>query len=283
MTLSVSTSRVRYVGTGSVDAYTVPFKFHADAELAVYELDLAGVESLYVLTTDYTVTGAGEDSGGEITLVAGNLAAGVVLVIIRDVPETQATDYVELANFPADSHEDALDKLTMLVQQLQEQMSRAVLLPVTVDATLPEIEDSDSDDIVIYDGSGNLIASGSEIADFISKAVANEYTAQQNFDAQAITSSSNLTAWNLNEEQCATLVLAENTTLSNPTNLKDGGTYMLRIVQGAGPFTLAFDTAFDFGEYADPDPPAANGDVLILSFYSNGVKMYGGVFNRSEA
>lgn len=104
---------------------------------------------------------------------------------------------------------------------------------------------------------------------------AKEWTAQQNFNEAAITSTSNSVAWNLDTAQCAVHTMTENTTIAAPTNMNAGGHYTLRVVQGAGPYTLAWNAAFDWGAATTPDAPAANGDVIIFSFYSDGTTMYG--------
>lgn len=112
----------------------------------------------------------------------------------------------------------------------------------------------------------------------------NGWTAQQYVVEAAITSSSNSVAWNLNTAQHAVHTMTENTTIAAPSNMKAGGTYVLRIVQGSGPYTLAWNAIFDWGEQAAPDAPSADGDVLICSFYSDdGTNMYAGKFNLSEA
>jgi hypothetical protein len=114
-------------------------------------------------------------------------------------------------------------------------------------------------------------------------ATAKEWTAQQNFNEAAITSTSNATAWNLDTAQCALHTLTENTTISAPSNMNAGSVYVLRVVQAAGVYTLAWNAVFDWGEADTPAAPAANGDVCIFTFYSDGTNMYGVESNRSEA
>jgi len=111
----------------------------------------------------------------------------------------------------------------------------------------------------------------------------NEWTGQQNFNEAAIDSTSNAIAWDLNIEQTAVHTMTENTTISAPTNMKAGSSYALRIVQAAGVYTLAFNAVFKWGAETAPAAPAANGDVVILSFYSDGTSMYGVEFTREEA
>jgi hypothetical protein len=112
--------------------------------------------------------------------------------------------------------------------------------------------------------------------------VEKEWSTQQNFNEAAITSDSTAD-WDLDIAQCAVHVMTENTTISAPSNMNAGGTYMLRVVQAAGVYTLAWDDVFKWGSASAPTAPAANGDVIILSFYSDGTNMYGVEGVRQEA
>jgi len=112
---------------------------------------------------------------------------------------------------------------------------------------------------------------------------AREWSTQQNFNEAAITSSGNAVAWDADAAQCALHTLTENTTISAPSNLNAGGTYVLRVVQAAGVYSLAFNAVFKWGAESAPVAPAANGDIIVLTFYSDGTNMYGGEFIREEA
>jgi hypothetical protein len=140
MTVATSISRMEYLGNGTTDTFPYTFKIYASSNLVVTQTDIAsGVDTLLALTTDYTVTGVGSDSGGSVVLVAGNLAAGQGLTIRRVLEIVQETIYTEGDNFPSQSHEDALDKACMIDQQLQEQADRSLHFPEgsTAAATLP--------------------------------------------------------------------------------------------------------------------------------------------------
>jgi len=112
---------------------------------------------------------------------------------------------------------------------------------------------------------------------------ANEWTRQQNFNEAAITSSGNSVSWNLDTAQCAVHTLQQNTTIANPTNKNAGGTYILRVVQTPGLYTLSWNSVFKWGQAPTPAEPAASGDVVIFSFYSDGTYMYGAEVVREEA
>ena len=140
MTVSSATNRIAYSGTtGTTFPYT--FKVFADADLLVVKrLVATGEETTLALTTDYTVTGAGDSAGGNVVLGTA-LTTDYSLVIKRDLGILQEVDYVDNDPFPAETHEEALDRLTMIAQQLDEALGRSVLLPVSsavTDLELPE-------------------------------------------------------------------------------------------------------------------------------------------------
>lgn len=141
MTVSTTTSRIVYAGNGVTTIFAFPYRFlvNGDLELTLFAAD--GTSETLVLTTDYTVTGADSDAGGSVTMVVAP-AVGETLVIRRIVDLTQETDYISGDAFPAESHERALDKLTMSDQQLQEQVDRSLTVPlddVTFSGQLPPI------------------------------------------------------------------------------------------------------------------------------------------------
>jgi len=129
MTVSSTSGRVDYVGNGVLTTYSYPYKIFADTDLQV---TVNGV--LKTLTTDYTVTGAGNVGGGNV--IFGVAPAAVPITIKRVVATTQLTDYVAGDSFPAETHEAALDRLTMICQQLQNQMTAVAFstLPAAINS-----------------------------------------------------------------------------------------------------------------------------------------------------
>lgn len=149
MSLATTQSKVVYTGNGSASVFSVPFKFLADGDLTVTKVTIAdGTEDVLTLTTDYTLTGAAAASGGELTLVAGALASTFKLVIRRTIGLTQDADYIANDPFAAETHELVLDRLVMMVQQLQEQVSRSLKLPITEDEATTIDTDADTQSLV---------------------------------------------------------------------------------------------------------------------------------------
>ena len=119
MTIASETERVVYIGSGITGPFTIPFFFIENDDISVIRTTIAdGTEVTLLLTTDYALTGAGDPSGGSLTLVVA-LSSAFKLTISRNPDTLQGTDYTPHDNFPAESHERALDKLTMLVQRMK--------------------------------------------------------------------------------------------------------------------------------------------------------------------
>lgn len=142
VSISSTTNRMDYVGNGAVDTYAYSFRIFDDSHLQVTVRSTDDEETTLVLDTDYTVTGVGSGSGGNVVLVDadqawldsdGDLLTDYVLTIRRVVPLTQTTDIRNQGEFFPETHEDAFDMQCMQNQQQQDQLDRSVRLPVTVD------------------------------------------------------------------------------------------------------------------------------------------------------
>lgn len=141
MAIETTANRVSYAGNGVTTGFSFPYKFLANADLVVISRDnLTGVETVKTLTTHYTVSGAGGDSGGTVTMLVAP-AAGTTLVIYNDPAATQGVDLAENDSLPAEIVEGAFDRLTILVQRLKDRVSRTIGLSdgfsLTFDPTLP--------------------------------------------------------------------------------------------------------------------------------------------------
>ncbi len=93
--------------------------------------------------------------------------------------------------------------------------------------------------------------------------VQQEWSAQQNFDGATLTDAANI-SWNLDTQQVAKVTLGGSRTLNNPTNIRDGSTYLLEIVQSTGGHTLTFDTKYYFPSGTAPVLSTAAGAVDLL-------------------
>ena len=160
MTISSTTVKNSYSGNGSTTAFAYTFKIFANTDLQVIIRSSTGTETVKTLTTHYTVSGVGDASGGNVTFTTGNTpASGETVVIRRAVPQTQAIDYIANDPFPAESHEEGLDRATMTLQQVQEELDRAIKLSRTNTMTSTEFTNSATDragKVLGFDSAGEL-------------------------------------------------------------------------------------------------------------------------------
>ena len=158
MTVSSTTSKVSFSGNGSTTAFAVSFYFLANSDLKVTLRKADGTEVVKTLTTDYTVTGAGNTAGGTVTMGTAP-ASGETLVITRNVSLTQPIDYQPNDPFPANTHEQALDRLTMITQQINETLARAIKVSTTNTIGPPELTvdaATRANKVLSFDASGEL-------------------------------------------------------------------------------------------------------------------------------
>lgn len=119
-----------YPGNGVAAAFPFGFKVFAPADVLVVRAVVAtGAEATLVLGTHYTVALNSDQKtspGGTVTLIGGPLAADFTLTIGSAVPATQPAEFTNLGRFYPRVLNDSLDRLTILVQQLAEQVGRSL-------------------------------------------------------------------------------------------------------------------------------------------------------------
>lgn len=170
MTIATEVKRVVELGTGS----TKTFYFNAPVELvddlAVYTFDtVTNVGALQVRggggTYDYTLSINSSTKYATITLTT-NLPATYRIIIVRKINITQQVDYVEGDPFPAETHEGALDKLTLIATMLSEQIDRALKVSITsATVTSIEISEPEAGRALIWDPAGTALINGPNSTD----------------------------------------------------------------------------------------------------------------------
>ena len=152
MTITSSDFRNAYTGNGATTVFAYTYQIADASHLTVTLVSTAGVESV---TSAYTVSGVGNAGGGNITMTTPP-ASGVGVVITRNQPFQQNTDYVTGEAFSAETHEAALDELTMNDIQQQEVLTRAVKAQVQDGAIgeLPNITNR-KNKILAFDANGD--------------------------------------------------------------------------------------------------------------------------------
>lgn len=129
MTVEDTSNKIQYTGDG-VTTGPFPFTFQTEEEwIEVF------VASILVSNTTYTLTvNPNQDTspGGQVDFDVAP-ADQDSIVILRTAPLTQESDYIAFDAFPSERVEDDFDKAVIIDQQLQEQLTRTLTLPV--DAT----------------------------------------------------------------------------------------------------------------------------------------------------
>ncbi|EJY0922964.1 tail spike protein [Salmonella enterica] len=128
MTVSTEVDHNDYTGNGVTTSFPYTFRIFKKSDLVVQVVDLSENITELTLDTDYTVTGAGGYTGGNVVL-SSPLANGYQISISRELPVTQETDLRNQGKFFAEVHEDAFDKLTMLIQQVRSLLRLALRKP----------------------------------------------------------------------------------------------------------------------------------------------------------
>jgi len=121
LTVGDLTPRAQYTATSGQTVFSYNFPIFNDSDLKVY----IG-STLQTITTNYTVSGAGTTSGGNVTLTSG-ASYGDVVTIYRDLPVSRTTDYATGGALLAENLNDDLDKLTMMIQQIEYDLNSRVL------------------------------------------------------------------------------------------------------------------------------------------------------------
>ena len=167
MAISTTIIKNSYSGDGSSDTFAYQFKIAADADIQVIIRSSTGAETVKTLTTHYTVTGAGNATGGNVVFESGHIPTSTETVVIRrNTTQTQTLDLVENDPFTADSVEGAFDKNLAAIQELQEQVDRSFKVSRTNTISSSEFVDSATTragKTLGFDSSGDLTT----VADFL--------------------------------------------------------------------------------------------------------------------
>ncbi|WP_288076465.1 hypothetical protein [Pseudomonas sp.] len=134
MTISSSTRKAGpYTGNGSTTAFPFAFKVFTTSEVQVIRTDLLGLESTLVLGTDYTVTLNADQNanpGGTVNMLVAP-ATSYLITLTSSLGYTQALDLTNQGGFYPSTINDALDRATIQIQQVAEQVGRAVKVGIS--------------------------------------------------------------------------------------------------------------------------------------------------------
>lgn len=138
-----STSRKAgpFTGDGSNDEFPFTFKVFATSDVQVVSTDLVGAETTLTMGADYTVSlNADQDvsPGGTVTTTTAP-AVDFLITLTSAVPALQAVQIPNQGGFYPAVLNGALDRLTILVQQVLEQVNRSIKVGISSSATPDEL------------------------------------------------------------------------------------------------------------------------------------------------
>jgi hypothetical protein len=115
--------RIReYPGDDTATPRAYGFKILDADDLLVTRVNADGSETVLVRGTHYTVSGAGNPTGGDVTPLAP-IATGTSWRIEGDMALDQPTDYTAGDDFPSESHERGLDRSMIAHQEVRRDLN----------------------------------------------------------------------------------------------------------------------------------------------------------------
>lgn len=114
----------QYTASAAQTAFDYPFPIFEDSDIVA---DVDGTTK--VLTTDYTVSGEGNDTGGTVTFIVP-MSGGEIVTIYRDVPIERISQFANDGPLSSDTFNEELNRVTMVQQQLAERIARCIRQPI---------------------------------------------------------------------------------------------------------------------------------------------------------
>lgn len=135
MTISSTTRKAGpFTGNGVAVAFPFAYKVFAASEvLVVQAVTATGMETIKVLTTDYTVAlNADQDAspGGTVTMLIAP-PAGTTLTLASQVSNLQPTNLTNAGGFYPSVINSALDRCVIQIQQLAEKLGRTLSISIS--------------------------------------------------------------------------------------------------------------------------------------------------------
>lgn len=317
MTVTATTNKQRTTGNGVTVAFPATIKIFAETDIKVTTIN----NTTDVLVNTLILNDGGAlgytvafDTEAETLTVTVNTAviAAEDLQILRVLPQTQNQDFPRATKFPAKANEDGLDKATMVLQDQQEILNRAFVLPeesTVTDPTLPIpsnrkalLWDPAEDGTIInsaFDPDTQQAASAASAATAVS-AASGAATSETNTAADAVSTAANVVSTNADvvtsgtnadNAEAAASAVGLNYLFDTSTSMADPGTGDVRFNNA----TLSSVTAIAFdaqtAETGNPDVSdfiatwgdSSNADKGNITFRKSGDSTVFAIFSITAA
>lgn len=104
--------------------------------------------------------------------------------------------------------------------------------------------------------------------------LAQEFTKTQNFDATTLTDAASI-SWDASANQVTSVTITDSRTMAAPTNMVDGGVYVLTVIQDStGGYTMSWNAVFKFAAATAPTVTSTADARDVFVFISDGTNMY---------
>jgi len=143
------TPRNNYTGNDSVVDFAYGFAILDQDDIEVL---LDGV--VQTITTNYTVSGVGNEAGGTVTMVTAP-ATGVKVALLRKQPLEQQSSYIAAEEFPNTRVENDYSKVWMRLQQHAEWLGRCLALAKKSLLSTIDVDDPTDGKYMYYDSASD--------------------------------------------------------------------------------------------------------------------------------
>ena len=154
---SVISTTQQYVGNGSQTVFPFPFEIFHKNDIQVFR-DAGNGAVLDTVDVDYTVSGVGNDAGGNITFSVAPIN-GTIITFNRKISSERTADYQPSGAFNVDVVNNDFDRLMGKIQELETQFGRTVVFPPTsLFSGSLQLPDPSANEVLAWDATGeNLV------------------------------------------------------------------------------------------------------------------------------
>ena len=306
MTVSTTSISKSTSGNGSATSFPYDYRILEASDLQVIIRSATGTETIKATST-YTVTGVGANAG---TIVFNNSnipVSGETVVVRRNVLQTQAIDYIANDPFPAETHEEGLDRATMVIQQVSNDADRSIKFSKTNTFSSSEFTVGATDranKLLSFDSSGNLsvtqelgtfrgnwgASTSYQIRDIVKDTSTNNIficiTAHTSSGSQPLTTNTDSAKWSLLVDAATATAAAATATTKAGEASTSAGTASTKAGEASSSATAAansFDSFDDRYLGAKSSDPSTDNDgnalitgALYFNSSANAMKVYTG-------
>ena len=145
-------------GNGVTTVFPFTFKVFTATDILVTYLNALAVESVLVLSTNYTVSLNADQNtspGGSVTLLVAPVTA-TYITLTSQVTNTQTLALTNSGGFYPESINNALDRTVIEIQQLAEQASRSIAIPKSSTAS-PLLPSPAANNVLVWNNTATAL------------------------------------------------------------------------------------------------------------------------------